>query len=223
MTPIRSKPSQRLFILGATGGTGRALVDQALERGHSVTAFVRSPDKIGGARSGLRVVKGDPRDREALQGALGGHDAVLTTLGSGISRSTLLEDSAATTVLAMQAAEVRRIIAVSAAVLFENEGFVVWLFRNTLLKNVAKDSSAMEKIVTGSDLSWTIARPPRLTNGPLTARYALANGHMPAGKAVVSRADVAHFLLEEVERGEHIRQIVGMAKSPASGSPLGQA
>src|SRR5438067_729863 len=63
------RTSMRLFILGATGGTGRALIDQALERGHRVTAFVRSPQKLGGPREGVTVLQGDPRSVEELRGA----------------------------------------------------------------------------------------------------------------------------------------------------------
>src|SRR5436309_4769433 len=75
------KTSMRLFILGATGGTGRALIDQALERGHRVTAFVRSPQKLGSPREGVTVLQGDPRSVDELRAALPDHDAVLSALG----------------------------------------------------------------------------------------------------------------------------------------------
>src|SRR5438477_68978 len=75
------RTSMRLFILGATGGTGRALIDQALERGHRVTAFVRSPQKLGGPREGVTVLQGDPRSVDELRAALPEHDAVLSALG----------------------------------------------------------------------------------------------------------------------------------------------
>ena len=212
MTTIPMRSAKRLFVLGATGGTGKALVEQALERGHQVTAFARAPEKLGPARERLSVVKGDPHDVDALKAALPGHAAVLTALGPpGPGKSTLMSDCARTTVEAMKESGVDRIVVVSAAVLFENEGFLVWLLRNTLLKNIAKDSAAMEAIVSAADLAWTIVRPPRLTHGRLTSRYAVANGHLPAGRAVVSRADVAHFVLDEVERGQHAHQIVGMS------------
>src|SRR5256885_5608698 len=110
-----------LFVLGATGGTGRAIVDQALRRGHRVTAFVRSPDKLGPSREGLTVLRGDPRNVEELRAALPGHDAVLSALGPpGIGPSTLVADSARSTVAAMRAAGVRRLLVVGVAVLFED-------------------------------------------------------------------------------------------------------
>ena len=84
----------RLLILGATGGTGRALIDQARTRGHQVTAFVRSPKKLGAPRDGVIVRRGDPLDAVQVRDVLGGHDAVLSALGApGPGRTTILRDS----------------------------------------------------------------------------------------------------------------------------------
>jgi putative NADH-flavin reductase len=203
--------AMRLFILGATGGTGRQLIDQALARGHQVTAFVRSPEKLA-PREGLTMQQGDPRDTAALTAAMSGHDAVLSALGPpGPRRSTILPDSARSTMSAMQSTGMRRLLIVSAAILFEDLGLLAALLRRTLLRNVVIGSGEMERIITASDLDWTIVRPPRLTNGKLTARYQIADNRFPPGKRTLSRADVAHFLLDELERGAHVRQIVGQA------------
>jgi putative NADH-flavin reductase len=206
----------RLFILGATGGTGRQLIDQALARGHQVTAFVRSPDKLG-AREGLNVRQGDPRDAAALTAALPDHDAVLSALGPpgleppGFGRSTILPESARSTVSAMQSTGMRRLLIVSAAILFEDLGVFAALLRRTLLRNVVTGSGEMERIVAASDLDWTIVRPPRLTNGPPSGRYQVADDRFPSGRRTLSRADVAHFLLDELEHPAHLRRIVGQA------------
>jgi putative NADH-flavin reductase len=217
--------AMRLFVVGATGGTGRALLDQALERGHRVTAFVRAPEKLGAAREGLTVVRGDPLDAAAARAALVGHDAVLSTLGPpGPGRTTVAADGARSIVTAMQATGIRRLLVVGVAVLFEDIGLLAAVFRRTLLRNVAKDSAEMERIVKTSELDWTIARPPRLTNGALTGRYAVADGNLPAGagmNASISRADVAHFLLDELERPTHIRRVVGMAYTKRARHPTG--
>jgi putative NADH-flavin reductase len=201
----------RLFILGATGRTGQALLAQALERGHQVTAFVRSPGKLGAAREGVTVRQGDPHSVGDLTAAIPGHDAVLSALGlPGLGPARVLRDCARSTVAAMQASGVRRLLVVSAAVLFHGS-LATAILRNTLLRNVAADSAEMERVVTARGLEWTIVRPPRLTNGQLTRRYRVEDGAMPRGSRLVSRADVADFLLDEVERGAHRRQIVGMA------------
>jgi putative NADH-flavin reductase len=209
------KKSMRLLILGATGGIGRQLVDQALERRHLVTAFVRNPQKLGTPRDGLMVIRGDVLNAQAISAALAGHDAVLSTVGPlGPGRSTITSDSAKVTVAAMEATGVRRLLIVGVAVLFDDAGIVADLLRATLLRNIAKDSAEMERIVKASHLDWTIVRPPRLTNGPRRERYGVADDHLPhgaTGAATISRADVAHFLLNEVEQPAHIRRIVGIA------------
>jgi putative NADH-flavin reductase len=210
-----TKTSMRLFILGATGGIGRELVNQALARHHRVTAFVRSPHKLGAAREGLTLIEGDVRNTDAMSAVLFGHDAVLSTLGpAGPGRNTITSDGARATVAAMQAAGVRRLLVVGVAALFPDVGIFGRLLRNTLLRNIADDSAEMERIVKATNLDWTIVRPPRLTNGPRTEHYGVAADHLPkaaGGNATISRADVAHFMLNELEQPAHIRRVVGIA------------
>ena len=204
----------RLLILGATGGSGQALIGQASERAHRITAFVRSPQKLGSLRDRVTVRQGDPGSVAELQAVLPGHDAVLSALGPpGPGPTTILRAGACSTVAAMQAVGPRRLIVVSAAILFSDLGIPGRVLRRTLLKNVAEDSAEMERLVIASGLDWTIARPPRLTNGPLTGRYRVENGHLPdrSAWAFISRADVAHFVLSELEHSTHVHQVVGIA------------
>jgi len=112
----------------------------------------------------------------------------------------------------MQSAGVRRLLVVSAGMLFHDAGTLAAILRRTILRNIAKDSVEMERIVGSSGLDWTIARPPRLTNGPLTRRYVVADGRVPQDSRLsTSRADVANFLLDEVERPAHVHRIVGLS------------
>jgi putative NADH-flavin reductase len=205
----------RLFILGATGGIGRQLLDQALERHHRVTAFVRSPQKLGARRDRLTVIQGNVRDADAMSRALAGHDAVLSTLGPpGPARNTITSDSARATVAAMQGAAIDRLLVVGVAALFPDIGTFGRFLRSTLLRNIADDSAEMERIVEASRLDWTIVRPPRLTNGPRREHCAVADDRLPNGagrNATISRADVADFMLDELEHPAHSRRVVGIA------------
>ena len=202
----------RLLILGATGGTGRALLDQASRRGHEVTALVRSPQKLAMAPKSVTVLRGDPLSVAELRMVLPGHDAVLTALGPpGFGRTTIFTDSGRSIIEAMQDGGPRRLLVVSVAALFKDAGPVVAIFRRTLLRNIVADAAEMERVVTSSHLDWTIARPPKLTNGPMTRHYRVADGHQPGGMPFVSRADVSDFLLNELEQTRHVHQIVGMA------------
>ena len=212
----------RLLILGATGRTGRELVDQGLARGHAVTAFVRSPQKMDRRHDQLVVVEGDPRDDVQLRAALRGHDAVLSALGgpdkprllgaspNGSGPTTICGDSAHSTVRAMQETGVQRLIVVSVAFLFSDflPGPIVG---NLFFRNVVRDAREMESAVSKSGLEWTIVRPPQLTTGARTERYRVENGHLPRWGFSISRADLAHFILEEVEHQQHVRSIVGVS------------
>src|SRR5262245_19312020 len=136
---LSGRTYMRLFIIGANGKTGTQLVDLALARGHEVTAFVRSPEKITRQHQHLRVVTGDPHDVDALTRALEGHDVVLSALGMRPPRAfrphTLIRECAASTVAAMTRAGVNRLVLVSAAVLFPLKGMRFAFFR-WLLKHI---------------------------------------------------------------------------------------
>src|SRR5262249_45890590 len=154
------------FILGANGKTGTQLIDLALARGHEVTAFVRSPDKIARRDPHLHVVQGDPHHVDELARALPGHDVVLSALGvaprEALRPTTLLQEPAASRAAAMARAGGRRLVPVPVAVLSPEKGLRSTFFR-WLLKHLMRDHGAAEPIVRASDLEWTIARPPRLT------------------------------------------------------------
>jgi putative NADH-flavin reductase len=198
-----------LFVLGATGGIGRLVLEQALARGHRVTAFIRSPHKIAPQHERLRIIKGNLLDAEELVGRLPGHDAVISSLGSS-KQTTFLQESAQAVVSAMKRASVRRILVVSVGFLFPETGLPGTLLRNLILKNVGKDASAMESILVREPLEWTVVRPPRLTNAKASGKYRVLDGHMPKRGFTIPRADVADFLLNEAEMPAHICRIVGV-------------
>jgi putative NADH-flavin reductase len=203
----------RLFLIGATGRIGREILDLALSRGHEVTAFVRSPHKVQLAPS-LTVVGGDPLNPKALAAALPGHDAVLSSIGppprDGLRPSTLMTDSAASTIVAMKISGVTRLAIVSAAVLFPEKGLFFAFFK-WLLRHHARDLSAMEGLVRTSGLDWTIARPPRLTAAPDVQFRALTDVLPPGGRTVSIRS-VATFMLDAVEHRAHTHEVVGLAR-----------
>ncbi len=203
----------RLFILGATGGIGRKLVKQGLERGYEVTAFARAPEKLRLRHERLAAIPGDPRDAEQLKKALIGHDAVLSTLGHRRGGSvTLLGECARGTVSAMQETRVRLLLVVSVAFLFCDAGLPAALLRNVFLRANGVDSREMERALIESEPDWTIVRPPRLTNGPRTGRYRVEGGHLPRRGFLISRAEVAHFMLDETGKGARVRKIVGVCR-----------
>ena len=199
----------RLFVLGATGKTGTALVEQGLARGHEVTAFVRSAFRED--RKSLRVVLGDPMDAIALAAELPGHDVVLSALGKrGLGTASVLSEGASATIEAMRAAGLRRLLIVSSTLQDSNIGLLPRLFARTLLRNVIKDQRAMEELVTKSELDWTVLRAARLTTGALTGKYSVSDesGRGEFSDAAMSRKDLASMMLDCAERGDYVKQTV---------------
>jgi putative NADH-flavin reductase len=200
-----------LFILGATGAIGKHLLDSALERGHQVTSYVRSPQKIHLTHERLKVFRGSVFDVDQMAHSLTGNDIILSAFGpTTVRSSTLRREFGRTLAAAMRKSGVRRAQIVSAAFLFPDIGFVGRILKATLFRRMIPDMAGMEAEVSQSDLDWTVVRPPRLTNGPITDAYRIMDGALPPGGFSISRADVAQFMIDEAEKPAHVQQVVGL-------------
>ena len=199
----------RLFVLGATGKTGGALVAQAVARGHSVTTFGRS--LFTGSQSGeVLSIVGDPMSKAELSDALPGHDAVLSVLGTrGLGATSVLEDSSRATIYAMRKTGVRRLVILSSALLDSHIGLINRIVSRTILRHFSSDQSAMEKLVTASDLDWTVLRPPRMTNSAPDEQSTSTLADPPdAGGMKITKEEVARVMLDALENHRHIRELV---------------
>src|SRR5437773_7341406 len=200
----------KLFVIGATGRVGQAIVKLALVREYDVTAFVRSPESVSLKNERLTVLKGNVMDENQLFDTMQNHDAVLSALGPRevFKPSSLLHDSALATTRAMQRSGVKRLVILSAAAHFPGIPNRIVSF---VLRNHMRDSLAMEEIVRKSDLDWTIARPPRLTQEQYST-YRSREDAAPKMGFTLARKAVAAFMLDAIEQKKHINKIVGIAK-----------
>ena len=200
----------KLFVIGATGRTGQEVVQQAIARGHYVTAFVRSPESITLRNERLTVLKGNAMDENELSEAMQNHDAVISTLGPRevFRPGTLLHDSALATTRAMNRSGVKRLVVLSAAAHFPGIPNRIASF---IMRNHMRDSLAMEAIVQANGLDWTIARPPRLTQED-SVTYRSREGAAPKIGFTLSRKAVAAFMLDAIEQKKHVHKIVGIAR-----------
>lgn len=206
----------KLIVLGATGGTGLEIVRQAVERGHTVTAFVRSPEKLKPFGDRITVKRGDLLNSAELETVIQGHDAVLSGFGprqpASKADANLLRTFAVALTSAMAGARVTRVIVESVAFLFKDALLPpAYLFGRLFFSAIVADASAMEEVFEKSGLDWTIARPPQLTDKPYTGRYRVREGHLPTLGFKISRADVADFMVKAVENHSSIGRIVGLA------------
>ena len=222
----------KLTIFAATGGIGRQLLGQAVAAGHDVTAVARNLRGLSPVPA--RAVAADlaSADPAALQPAVAGADAVLSALGPR-TRADAGVAARGTEVIteAMRAAGVRRVIVVSAAPIGTiaspgrphpprhdpGDGFIIRYLADPIVKRALRahyaDLARMEDVLrdSDSDLDWTIVRPPRLTDKPVTGRYRTAYGQNIRRGVFVSRADVAHYMLSVLDNPETFHRTVGIA------------
>ena len=205
----------KLVVLGATGGIGLEVVHQAVEHGHSVTAFVRAPDRLKTFGDRIAAVKGDVLNSAELGRALEGQAAVISGIGPRVpiskNDSSLLRDFAGSLSTAMLRARVHRLVIVSVAFLFKDSIVPpTYLAGRLFFRDLVADASEMERVIADSALDWTIVRPPKLTDKPRTRKYRVREGHLPRFGFSISRADVADYMIKAAENHLATGKIVGV-------------
>ncbi|MBR0847793.1 SDR family oxidoreductase [Bradyrhizobium diazoefficiens] len=200
----------RVLVFGPTGGTGRLLVERALEAGHSVTAFARAPSTIV-SKPGLHIVTGSVLDAAAVEAVIPGHEAVLSTLGGRPWRTAPICGPAIRNIAAaMSKHGPRRIIVISTLGADDTRADVGWIARNVLfrfvLRNEVADKEAMERHLSATDLDWTVVRVGILTDGPARGIYRTADDHSIQGMGKIARADVAAFMVSQLTSEAWLRR-----------------
>ena len=200
----------RLLILGATGPTGRQVVDQALAAGHEVTAFARSAARVTVKHPNLTVEIGDATESHALERPMIGRDAVLSALGAGNSlRSEIASRATAALIAAMRAQGLRRIVSLSAFGVgesFQQASLLQRLAYRTLLRQIFADKAKADAMLRQSGLEWTLVYPTVLTDGARTDTCRVGEKLAMKGMPTVSRADVAAFMLAQLSTAEWLRR-----------------
>jgi putative NADH-flavin reductase len=207
----------QLTIFGASGGTGRRLVEQALAAGHTVTAVVRDPARLPVRHDRLKLVAADVLDPEAITPAVADADAVLSALGprSSRNRSSITSAGTASILAAMRTAGSSRLVVVSAAPVASDDHGTTLPYRllvkpllRGLLGGLYADLAVMEETVRRSGLAWTILRPPQLTDGPRTGSYRQATDANLRGGYRISRADLADAILAALEDPDSVKATI---------------
>jgi putative NADH-flavin reductase len=209
-----------ITIFGATGGTGRHVVSQALEVGHAVTAFTRSPEKIDHASDRLKIVTGDIRDTEKVAEAVRGTQAVISTLAPSSNKETLVVSQGTSNIIAaMQQHGIRRLLITAGAGIGDPNDApdLISKLMNLLLKalsrNVYEDMVETVRLVRTSGLDWTIVRAPMLTDDPMTGKVEPAWVGKGLGMRL-TRGDLAAFLMAQLEDDTYLRQAPALSNTP---------
>jgi nucleoside-diphosphate-sugar epimerase len=194
----------KLLVFGATGGTGRAIVQAALAQGHDVTASARDPGKLDLAHPRLEIVRGDVLDATSVARTMPGHDAVICALGTpATTKTTVRSDGTRNILRAMKESGVRRLIAISSMGIGDSKPMLPFLYRYILVPLLLRQGFAehelQERYIRDSGTEWTIVRPGALTNRPPTGTYRHGTAIDATGlRAKVSRADVANFVMKQL-------------------------
>ncbi len=202
----------KLIIFGPTGSTGRQVVTQALEQGHDVTAFARSPEKLDQKHERLQVIKGDVLDFASVEHAIQGQDVVLCTLGlPPMDKSNLRANGTKNIIRAMEKTGIKRFICQSSDGVGDSRDALPFLMKYLIvpfmLRRAFADHEIQENYIKESQLDWIIARPVALTDGEHTGSY--QHGYTADNKTVtfkISRADTADFMLKQLADNNYLHR-----------------
>ncbi len=205
--------NMKIFVVGATGATGLAFLEQATGAGHAVTAYVRDAAKVTFKHAQLKIIQGELLD---IDSQLGGHDAFVSALGhTKLFEPTPYLSQAFTKIIPrLKQRGINRVVYESAYGIEETEADLPFVFRSIwkplLLRHSYHDHSLIEAQLSQSGLKWTIVRPTGLTHGPLTGQV-LAAERLPKGsKSRISRKDVAAYMLASLSDPQTERRLLGL-------------
>ncbi|ARD48216.1 NAD(P)-dependent oxidoreductase [Sporosarcina sp. P33] len=203
----------KIIIFGATGRTGSEIVRRALQDGHEVTAFVRSPEKCE-PHEQLTVLEGNVRDADSVKKAVAGADAVVSALGT--DKTTTLTEAAAAIIEGMKEHGVSRIVTIGTAGILQSRTEPSKLRYQSSeshrkLTFAAEEHHKVFEMLQGSGLDWTIVCPTYLPDGEATGNYRVERDVLPEEGARITTGDTAAFAYDELSKNEHIGYRVGLS------------
>lgn len=201
----------RVLIIGASKGIGLETTRQALEAGYDVRALARSAGAIGLSNSKLEKVRGDALNNQDVEAALAGVDAVIVTLGVGLGELFrpvhLFSDAIRVLIGAIKTQAVNRLICVTGFGAGDSRASLSCLQRiliQIIFGHAYDDKSRQEQLIKESPLDWTIVRPGVLTSRPRTGRYQVLRDPSKWRNGIISRSDVAEFLVRQIEEQTYV-------------------
>jgi putative NADH-flavin reductase len=202
----------KVLLIGATGLTGKAILNQGLDQGYEITALVRDASKLAVSAPHLHLVVGDALKTVDVDAAMAGQDAVICCLGTGltIKHVTLFSDGTQHLLDAMRKHAVRRIVCITGIGAGDSRGhggfFDDHVIEPTLLRSIYEDKDRQEELLRHCDRDWIIVRPGQLTNDKATGKYRALLDLKGVTVGKIARADVAAFVLQQLTGADFLRK-----------------
>ncbi|MEJ1223663.1 NAD(P)-dependent oxidoreductase [Sediminicola sp. 1XM1-17] len=207
----------KILIVGGTGKTGQHLITQGLEAGHYITVLARNPVKLKIEHHNLKVVQGNILQIKDIENAVRGQDAVLSALGHKrfLIPTTILSKGTANLINTMEEQHVKRLVCITSLGINDSR-FKLGLYYTLFVVPVIlffyfRDKAKQERLIMNSALDWTIVRPAQLTNGKKREKY--KHGYNLGSfirTKMISRSDVAHFMLQQLTDKHYLHKAVGI-------------
>ena len=210
----------KVIVFGATGGTGNLVIQQALESGFEVTAFVRNPQKLILKNANFKIVQGDVLQQNSIDNFMNGHDAVISCLGMPATKVGKLRSVGTQNIInSMIKFDVSRLVCQTSLGYGDSKtvlDYTPFIFRKIivpyLLKKTFEDHLLQENIIQKSNINWTIVRPGNLINGKQTGNYKSGFDYNDSTlKVKISRADVAEFLIKSIADQNSYNKVLGIS------------
>jgi putative NADH-flavin reductase len=211
---FQAPSSLNILIIGGTNGIGLQTVKLALDRGHTVTAVARRPERMTLSHERLKTIEGNILSPASLKSTMAGSDAVVIAIGISPTREpvSVFSEGTANTLNAMQKNGLQRIIAVTGIGAGDSRGHGGFFYDNILqpllLNTIYEDKDRAEKLINASESEWTIVRPGILNDEISTKKYRIISDMQGITSGEISRADTAHFILSALETNNYISSTV---------------
>lgn len=206
-----------VVVFGATGRSGRRVVERALDEGHEVTGIARTPSKLELTHERLTLVRGDILKYESFANVFEGQDVVVSTVGRGkrFGSVKLYSEGIENVIRAMKAYGPSRLIAITSGGTYpgwdrKNSMSYELLIKRILLRGEYADMKRMEDRIMGTDLDWTIVRPSGLTDDEGTGEYRATVGYSIPESNTTTRDDLAEFIVDELGSDQFVREGVAV-------------
>ncbi|HPG07118.1 MAG: NAD(P)H-binding protein [Saprospiraceae bacterium] len=209
----------KVFLLGATGSTGKEILARLISENCDVEALVRNPAKLDLSgyqlqREGqIKLTEGSVMDRDKLTTQFKGSDVIVSALGTGTNNdyTEIYSEGGRNILFAMRSNQIKRLITITAGLIDLSDPSTDNFFLNRIIRpnynKIYYDQTRWETILDDTDdIDWICVRPTYLTNKPFTGKYRVQAKHCPKGGRKISRADLADFIVKQIKSDEYLRQ-----------------